>query len=297
MELFDQTKSYALLILGQSGSGKSYLAGVLAKHLDKPIFLVNASAEDFQNLPKIQARLQFENLNLAKIKNSTVITDDILQLTDNFNLKLKELLCYSVHHWKNNAIAIGHSLHNTGIFALLNFFNLVVLTNSPRNVKDFHIISKVWGLDPECTVSFHNFVEGSSKYFVISGATKKCTTLDKELTPPNFDETPEKNVGISQKREKVMKIMNQGFSNLQLSGVLFDWIFTNFNSDFLSISDLSITLQNGATTIEVSFVDYLYFLQTLEKPSLSVVNLHRYFLKHFSFPLAFVKNPDLRKLA
>lgn len=295
MELFNSDKSYALLILGQSSSGKTHLACSLAGNLDKPVFLVNASGEDFLSLTKIKDRLHFENLDLKKIQQSTVVCDDLISITVPFNLKLKELLCWSVHHAQNTVICVGHSLHNTGLFSLLNFFNYVTLTNCPQNSKDFSLISKAWALDPDCTTAFSDFLGGSSKYFVINGATKKCTQFNKDLTRSTTEQLQVGN-DISQKRAKVMRIMDQGFPALTLSAVLFDWIFQNFNIDFLSQKDLSITMQNGSSKLEVSFVDYLFFLQTLEKPPPSVISLHKYFLKNFSFPLAFVKNPTLKKL-
>lgn len=296
MELFKPTPAYALLILGQSSSGKSHMAGHLAQHLGKPVFLVNASAEDYLSLKSVQARLQFENLNLKKLKDSTIVTDDILQLSDQYSLKLKELLCYSVHHCNNTALCVGHSLNNTGLYSLLNFFNFVALTNSPRNAKDFNLISRTWGLESTCTDLFANFLEGDSKYFVINGANKHCTVFDKGLSIPSPKGAIESRSGLSEKRQKVLQIMERGFPSLTLSAVLFDWIFQNFNIDFLTFADLSVTMQNGPSKVEVSIIDYLFFLQNLEKPSSSVVCLHRYFLKNFSFPLAFIKNPALRKL-
>jgi tRNA uridine 5-carbamoylmethylation protein Kti12 len=293
-----------ILLIGQSGSGKSTCAALLSRKFGKPIILIHGDKQDYSclvgHLP-IKER-DLESVSLDK-RNTTYILEDLHNISKSQREKVVYLLNYSSRHNFNNCILISHALHSNGLYSLLPFLSHIYLTWDLINVRVLHTLMRYYCYSSQETMeeTFKNMPK--YHYFHLKPKTLTWNIVDSNLDPLDTQTTQgptvENECMSSQTINKavILDYFNHLTDKKQYQ-LLLDFLINNLPAGWLHWPDLSIhALTYGNKMLKISLIDYLSVtLSPNTLPSVPVKAFHKYLCNQICFPQTLVKNAYLLQM-
>ena len=157
--------AYATLVLGTSGSGKSYLAKSMTNLSSLPVYVINGSESDY-NTDKFQ-HINFEEFEEGEeeISNCNLIIDDIVQPNVLECKIIQQMLVKNKRHNNINIYALSHQIERNGLHPFMQHFDFIIFTNSIKNTAVFKVyVKKCCAKDySECMLRWDDFVQKQLK--------------------------------------------------------------------------------------------------------------------------------------
>lgn len=100
-----------------------------------PVYLVNVKGEEIQHYTKLHKKIQcigFGSLKGIK-KNSFVIVEDIISISKEQELQLRNAINYTAHHKLSKIFCVTHTIYKTGLYSMLPLFHSIIFTSSASN--------------------------------------------------------------------------------------------------------------------------------------------------------------------
>ena len=172
------------LVLGCSGSGKTFLATSIASTSSLPSFVINGNDEDFSD-DRFE-HISFNDLvdNIDEYSNSLVIADDVVRPTDNESKILNEILVKHKRHSNITLFCLAHALEKNNLHSLIQHFDFIVFTCDRRNTPVFKVYTKRYCplSKEECMHIWENFLKGdATNYLRFNNKKSKFETVDVKL--------------------------------------------------------------------------------------------------------------------
>lgn len=286
----------AILCLGPSNSGKSTLAKIILKKRGKPVTLIGGDAKDFKDSG---LAISFGTLDkdAEKLKNCSILVDDLFGLRHSENESLRSLLCYGKRHQNLFLQVNAHSIMHTSLRNLLQHFDILALTKrGGQNSEMVKSIMTVFAIPDTLEQAYTDL--RPFQYLLIDLKTKHFDVVNQSLEPAQG-----KNARLlEQRREAIKKAMTPILDLYPQQAAMakchLGYILNNISPLLVAANDFTMKLQSKHSKREckVSLLDFLLLAQSPESlPSRDQLMLKQYLDKMFHTPQALLKNKTLKK--
>ena len=281
----------ATLVLGFSGTGKSYLAKSFAKASSLPAFVVNGSEEDFDSEKfEFIDYTELEN-NIEEYKNSLIIFDDVVRPTDKETKILHDLCVRWKRHGNISIFVNAHSTVKNNLHSLIKYFDYVVWTNSHQNTPIFKNYLQFIPQDKsEALHQWHDFIRNEAKtnYLRYSNKLSKFNVIDVMGTILDSDS-----------ESKLRKIIGKYIESagVQVSECLafFDYLIKQLPPNSVTYEDHILNLRNPTTNekLDVNILDLVLLVprEDLKRPPPpDIIAAFKYLHNLYNLPYFFIGN-------
>lgn len=314
------SKYGCVLFLGVSGSGKSYALKQIVQQLvaqapSTTIYTVNVRDEEYlSNVTKRIVPATFATLNSVK-NDSIVLVEDIINLTNKEEARLRELLNWDAHHKSLKVFCVAHNIFKTKLFNTLSYFQFVVFTSSFGNLKLLKNCLSYFQLEQNVSQKWldkfrtYNNAKGIYFYYCAAGrnffATDNLNSSVRRILLGNADEIKhpagsKDEVNDIEKLQNRFELFLKGREQAQSAAALFSIVINCVSLKNVRLHDLTLAfaLKNGGIK-RVSLVDYINQLLMNpppgQTPPTDLLALHKYITKHCTIPEIFVRNQEFLK--
>jgi energy-coupling factor transporter ATP-binding protein EcfA2 len=295
-----QEPTVRILIIGETESGKSTIMRSIVQQFTRPdrsVYVVND-----RTLTSPYEKIGWEKV--AKLEFATIIFEDIISCKKNEFVIIQEVLNFKAHHNHCNlVICIAHSLHKTGMFGLLPYFNFVYIAAKPSSLKSFKALLREYDFPPETRPSHVDRLKSvREKYSYlmldVNESTFKVTSareIGTKETLPESDLQRGKR-GVDAPEASASKFLGH-LPKSQDKLRLFDIIYPSLPPRKFNSKDLTVTLRSkkwGETRI--SLIDYISLLTDDQfAPTKDLLKLHKYLrvVKNICLPKTYASNRQL----
>ena len=276
------------LLLGASGTGKSFFCKSIAKSSSVEVYVINAKECDFPS-EKFE-HISYSDLedDFEQYKNSIIIWDDLVKPSDGECKLIYQILVKYKRFFNINFFCIAHSIQKNNLHSLVQHFDHVIFTNSEKNFPIFKLYAKKYCPqdDDDCLIRWHDFKkEAATNYLRYHNVKSIWETVDAK---GNVLNSPE-----SKLRKEIISFI-EPFGQVKESMSLYDYLMKVLPSNSVTESDHILTLKNGQNEeIGVNILDVIYWVprKNLERPPPSeIITAFRSLQKLFKIPYCFIGN-------
>lgn len=279
-----------ILLVGVSGSGKSFLSAHLCNMYKKPVILFNSSVSDYRGLLSKKISVQVGIWNQECVRNDTTyVIEDVHSLTPKQCKYVTRLLNYNSRHNRSPVLLVTHSINNNGIFGLLPFFTSIYITSSKANMRLVSKLTKaLYFPDPvNVTSAFHSLKK--HEYLAIDPQRHTFSII-------NVRDLGKKTSILTKPSKKVLcaEMLAEYLKEKAKSGIV-TFLLKNISHRYIHERDLSLKGKSKkGRQINFSLLDYLHVLMDEKaRASRELLMLHKFFLKQFTFPYCLIENKSL----
>ncbi len=283
-----ENKADNTIILGPSGSGKSFASAKLCSQLGKSIIILNDSKDVYSDHISNFSVGEGDWADLVDINKShlTIVVEDLHTLKNQQKECLFNCLNYKSRHQDWSIILIAHTILGNGLFSILDFVTQVLLTGKSINLRLLKTLLRHYYYPNRNDIEREFMEIGDHHYLMLSPHKKSYIFLDENLTDSNDITTP-----IKLDKSKILAY----FSHLGETSIyepLLDFLLANIPQECVQVNDVSLRVRRvSGKEANVSLIDYMAtLLDRDKKPSCLIIELHMYLSKRFCFPDVFVRN-------
>lgn len=292
----------AVLVLGNSGSGKTSFAQSVARFKAKPVILIGGDAQDYKDLgQKLKlTQLDLRSKEVTEISDKTVIIEDHFAANTEEHARIRYIMSFMCRHRNLTVLLLTHTLMHTSVLNLLPHFKFIVLTASPGSKTALtQIASRSEALDGE---SAHTELRSLSpyQYLVVHVAAGDCEAVAQDLALVDRSST---DGAVVQERKKLIAkgldpILKQ-FPDVASRGkCLLDYVLANLGKDAMQIHPSQFTIEvtpsKTGNRVAVSLADFLVVSQQADtQPSQNEYLMRRYLSERMVMPLVLIPNKKL----
>ena len=247
----------ATLILGTSGSGKSYLAKSLCSISSLPVLVINGSEKDYD--PENFEHITYHDFydNEEGINNCMLIIEDIVKPNE-FECKvINQILVKNKRHQNINLYALAHSIERNNLHSMLQHFDFVVFSNHAKTQKVFEVYAKkIVGIDEdECAQRWRDFVksgEPKTNYLRYNNNTSQFELID---VKGNLLVSPE-----SKLRKEIISYI-EPFGQIKESAAFLDFLIKRLPPGVIDDEHLTLSFENSkGHKFDVTIIDLVVFV-------------------------------------
>ncbi len=295
---------YNILIIGRSGGGKTVASNLLVDRIGYRVVLLNGNLKEYTKHIKTNIDVNtatWDKVPLSPAQSRIVYAvEDISSLRPAHRDKLKTLLNYTSRHCQSVCILIAHSVHTTGLFAMLNFLTDIYLTQGASNLRTLKFLLKYF---------FYKDVEPIEQqfsslplhhYLHLQPQSQIAAVVDNRLKPiqSNGGALKEDNVTAAiaptVNRDKILNYFS-GLNNSKLYTATLDFLLANIPADYVQGNDLSVKYKTKrGEVVKFSLLDYIHFLNSDQIPPLPIKKFHHFLSKSVCFPQFLIQNALLK---
>lgn len=278
------------LVLGCSGSGKTYLAVSIANNSSLPTFVINGNEEDF-NSDNFE-HITYEDLadNIDDYSNSIVVADDVVRPSENVCKIINEVLVKHKRHSNITLFCLAHALEKNNLHSMIQHFDFIVFTCDRRNTPVFKIyIKKYCPMNKdECMHIWEDFLKGAAtNYLRFNVKATKFEIVDIKL---NVLESSE-----SKLRKEIFRYIEPNNDYVAESMAFFDYLIKKLPANSVSENQHILQLKNERTNgvLKINIIDLVWYVprKKLERvPPSDVVTAFRSLKKLYMIPNCMIGN-------
>lgn len=283
----------ATLILGTSGSGKSFLAKSVCSISSLPVYVINGSEKDYD--PENFEHMTYQDFkdNEEDLNNCILIIDDIVKPND-FECKIiNQILVKNKRHQNINFYALAHSIERNNLHSLLQHFDFIVFSNHHKNRKVFEVYAKKFCSkdEEECLIRWDLFVNNEEKttYLRYNNTLSQFELID---VKGNLLVSPE-----SKLRKEILSYI-EPFGQLKESAAFLDYLIKRLPSGVIDEENLTLSFDNKkGHEFDITIIDLIVFVvsKNLERPPPpEIIYAFRNLQKLYKIPYCFVGNKHFR---
>ena len=286
-----ETTAKSYLILGASGTGKTYFTRSIAGNSSLPAFVINGKEADFNT--ESYEHLTFEEFqeDPEEYSNSLLIIDDIVRPSDFVSKIINEILVKHKRHSNITVFVLAHALERNNLHSLVQHFNYVLFTNNTHNTPVFKVyVNRYCPKDKdECMLTWKHFLEkDKTNYLRFNNNLSKFEVIDIKGN-------------VLENNEAKLRKQIQGFINVpnneyvEESMKFFDYVMRVLPKNSITEDDFNIKFYNKKNkhTIEVNIIDLVYYVprKKLERvPPSNVIEAFRILKMQHSIPNCMIGN-------
>ena len=276
------------LLLGASGTGKSYFCKSISKSSSVQVYVINAKENDFPS--EHYEHILYSDLedDFEEYKNSIIIWDDLVRPSDAESKLIYQILVKYKRFYNINFFCIAHSVQRNNLHSLVQHFDNVMFTNSEKNLPVFKIYAKKFCPkdDQESLSRWYDFTkQAATNYLRYDNVKSIWETVDSK---GNVLSSPE-----SKLRKEIISFI-QPFGQVNESMSLYDYLIKVLPANSITESDHILTLKNAQQEeIGVNILDVIYWVprKNLDRPPPSeIITAFRSLQKLFKIPYCFIGN-------
>ena len=280
----------ATLILGTSGSGKSYLAKSLCSISSLPVLVINGSEKDYD--PENFEHITYHDFydNEEGINNCMLIIEDIVKPNE-FECKvINQILVKNKRHQNINLYALAHSIERNNLHSMLQHFDFVVFSNHAKTQKVFEVYAKkIVGInEDECAQRWRDFVksgEPKTNYLRYNNNTSQFELID---VKGNLLVSPE-----SKLRKEIISYI-EPFGQIKESAAFLDFLIKRLPPGVIDDEHLTLSFENSkGHKFDVTIIDLVVFVvsKNLERPPPpEIIYGFKNLQKLYKIPYCFIGN-------
>ena len=282
--------AYATLVLGTSGSGKSYLAKSMTNLSSLPVYIINGSEKDYDT-DKFQ-HITFDEFQESEedISNCNLIIDDIVKPSDLECKIIQQILVKNKRHKNVNIYALSHQIERNGLHPFMQHFDFIIFTNSVKNTSVFKVyVKKFCPKDySECMLRWDDFIQKQSKttYLRYNNIESQFQLIDVKgsllLDPQTV------------LRKEILQYI-EPFGEVKKCMAFFDYLVKRLPTGVISPDDLTLTLgnQKGDQLPPICVLDLCVSVPrtNLERPPpKELIHAFKILQKAYKLPFCFIGN-------
>jgi hypothetical protein len=296
-----------ILIIGETESGKSTIMKSIVRQFskpDRPVYVINDRTPE--SLPPSHERKEWAQV--PKLEFCTLVFEDIINCKrDQFGI-IQDVLNYKAHHAHCGlVICIAHSLHKTGMYGLLPYFNFVYIAARPSSVRSFKALLREYDFPLETRPAHVQRLASVGEKYVycvldVGEGAFKMTRADEDhvslLRKKHFPNVASGGAarGVSAAETGAAKYMGH-LPNAQNRMRLFDIIYPALPKHRFDSGNLTVVLRDRKfVNTRISLIDYISALtdETFATDA-PLLKLHRYLKtkKKLCLPKTFASNSRL----
>lgn len=301
------------LLIGRSGSGKTYYVKHILNNIKKnnknknkvKIYTINVNNREYIDV--FQKKITpIELTQIKEIKrNSYVIIEDVISMSNKENTLLRSLVNYYCHHYFLKIFIITHSIYKNGIYSLLGFFHYIVFTGVKSNLPVLRFTLNYYKLENnDLQTMLTKFKEKSvlneHTYFIFD--TKNMIFFSQlknefvNLMTKNDHSTDIKKISLTEFQIRFDKFV-EDFDEKSKASAIFSIIINCLPTNLIRLHDLTFSFKSSKNSqyVRVSIVDYISCLLSYsEAPPTEIKCLHNYLKGSCCIPKLFIKNKQLK---
>ncbi len=281
------SKADTTLIIGQSGTGKTFGASLLANRASKPVVVLNSPAGAYRELIEPSISVRGGDWETPWSGGKTYVIEDIHSLSERQLRACRQLLNYTSRHQDCCVLMLSHAVNKNGIFSLISFFSNILFTNTLSNLRALRCALKnLYFPEAERIVEKFSSMR-DHQYLRLTPSQHKVDVLNSNLEPlssSGFDSS------------EIMVYFRHMPNQAHYQSII-TFLHKNLDTNYIRSSDLSISaVSKGGKKVKVSYIDYIHaLLDPRCRPSPEILQLHKLLSKSIVFPNLLVANPYMRK--
>ena len=282
----------AYIVIGSSGSGKTFLANSVANASSLPTYVINGNDHDFNSERFEHITYNEFNDDIDDFKNSILIIDDVVRPSDFESKVINEILVKHKRHSNITVFCLAHALEKNNLHSLIQHFDYVVFTNNVKNTPVFKVyITRYCPKDKQlCKNIWDNFIskdEYKTHYLRYNNKESKFEIIDIKCNVLQNTE--------SKLRQEIYRYIEPNNDYIKESMALFDYLIKKLPPGSVSEDDHILKLKNPDTSEikEVNIVDIVYWppRKKLDRePPNNVITAFQSLQKLYNIPHCFLGN-------
>ena len=285
-----EASAKSVLILGASGTGKTFYAKAIAGNSSLPAFVINGKEADFHT--EEFEHITFEDFyeNPEEYANSLLIVDDVVRPSDYETKIINEILVKYKRHSNITVFVIAHALERNNLHSIIQHFDFVLFSNNVYNTAVFKVYSARYCPKDrvESALVWKQFLEKDKTHYLrYNNKDSKFEIVD---IKGNILDNSEVRL-----RKQIQSFIEPNNEYIQESMKFFDYLMKVMPSHSVTEDDFEITFKNkfSKDTIEVNIIDIVYYVprKKLDRPPpANVVAAFNILKKQYSIPNCMIGN-------
>ena len=285
-----ETTAKSYLILGSSGTGKTYYARSIAGFSSLPTYVINGKEADFHTEEYEHITFEEFHEDPEEYSNSLLIIDDVVRPSDYESKVMNEILVKHKRHSNITLFVLAHALERNNLHSLVQHFDYVLFTNNVYNTPVFKVyIGRYCPKNKdECLHTWKQFLEKDKTHYLrYNNNLSKFEIID---VKGNVLENSEARL-----RKTIQSFIEPNNEYIQESMKFFDYLMRVMPPNSVTEDDFNIKFKNkrSKATLEVNMIDLVYYVprKKIERPPpANVITAFRILRKQHSIPSCMVGN-------
>ena len=245
------------LILGSSGTGKTFYARSIASNSSLPTYVINGKEADFHSE-------EFEHITYEEFhndpddySNSIIIADDVVRPSDYESKVLNEILVKHKRHSNITLFVLAHALEKNNLHSLIQHFDYILFTNNVYNTPVFKVYAAKYCIKnmDMCLHTWKTFLEkDKTRYLRFNNTQTKFEIVD---VKGNVLENSEARL-----RKTIQSFIEPNNEYIQESMKFYDYLMRVLPANAVTEDDFTLKFRNSKskTTFDVNIIDLVFFV-------------------------------------